>query len=154
MSRGAKIAVVILAIVAIVFVVLVFGTGGGGDKRYTDPEEAPALIDAMKELFADESPLAYRETRSPCKRSGDYVVPAGGSCSVSIAGSDAPVRTMTLRLVEGSHARVELSQPGSVSARKTLEGEDREFEIHAFEEPATLEVSCPGLGATCVLRPL
>jgi hypothetical protein len=75
-----------------------------------------------------------------------FVLAPEDTCTLTFGSSFEPVRTLPLRLTEGGFAEVVVdpNEDDRLTARQTLGGGRREFEVQVFKEGGTVVIQCLG----------
>ena len=152
---------VFFIIVGVLILLAVAGIGAGalqeGDTG--EPIATPHWGERIRSVLTQ--PLSSDDVRtafpSACRdqmRAGAFQLQPNSSCTLIIVQSRVNVRTLTLRLAEGTRATVEVNPAGENQMKytRTLETggnvpEDKsEAEITIFKEGGGLEIRCTGAG--------
>ena len=155
-----KLAIALLVILLLLFIVGL-GAGIGQD------DEAPADLDAgwlesLGTLIGGNQALAAEDltpsTPAACRQQfeqGVFQLQPGTACLLVIGESSDPIRTLALRLRQGSAAEVQMVQngDGGISADQILDAGDFDFEAQFLEEGGAVQVQCLNSGSTaaCLL---
>ena len=148
-----------LLIVVVVFLVLLFAAGvsmgftvggdGGGGGGFS-----PSWVTGLGDMMVREKALGAKDVDSAdpadCLerlRQGRLELAQGQRCHLTIAPSRERVRTVSLRLDQGSAAELRFDPRGrGLTAKEGLDPSQREAEMRIFEEGGALEIVCTDAG--------
>lgn len=140
-----KVFVGILVVLAVLFVVAT-GCGaarGGRDARREDRD--PGFVKALGALLVTslKGRVGAGDVQAACAQGAtpSFVLQANRPCTVEVAGSSRPSRTLALRLAQGGPAQVAFSLRDGVPERRTVNAGQR-VQFDVFGEGATLTLAC------------
>lgn len=155
----------VLIVILIILVVLLAVFIGIGSTRKDAPlgEGFPSWIEALSGLLVREEPLKAGDidvATPPRSRDlvekGELRLESGGSFTLLIGRSEASVRILPLRLLQGGPVSIEFDprDENRLTARETLNAGDKDMVLRIFEEGGTLKIRCTDTGsaAGCILK--
>jgi hypothetical protein len=120
-------------------------------------EIPPPAIESLAALLVRERPLQADDITqanpAACLQQfqqGQFVIPAGLTCTFVVDEGSPSLRTLTLRLVQGGTAEATLQPAGDTNlpARHTLNAAQPQATIQLFEEGGLLSVACLNSGGS------
>ena len=154
-----KVLFVILVLLIILFVV---GVGVGSTQADRPTGQTPSWVERLSKLLVSKQALKAEDIDVSIPpecgqqlQAGEFIIPAGQTCWLTIKPSRANVRTLTLRLEQGTAAAIRLEPNGEdqLTNKKTLSSPGDEMRLSIMKEGGTLQVGCLGIGGSpCRLR--
>jgi hypothetical protein len=154
-----KVLIVVLVVLAVLLAAAI-AVGGAGDRS-----QGGTLKDAVgawavrvlgkthkeQALSAQDVQAAFPEACRQQLAGGAFVLPEGSACTLTIGRSSAPVRTLSLRLAQGTSAGVHLELFGKEQLKADQElkqGQDGDtIDAQFLEDGGTLTLRCTNGGA-------
>ncbi len=136
--NGPRVAIVVLAVLALLFVVgLMFGARG---QELPDP--STSWVDSLGGLIPKPD-VEAADIRTDCLDGGNFVIPATQTCVATIDGPKRGVKEVHLRVTSSSPIQIVAKRPDMLDEERTLQpGESRAFDV--YKDGLTLELTCPG----------
>lgn len=150
---GTKLLIILLAALALLFVVGLAAPALGGGDQPANPQGGAA--DALRGLVERPLDLQADAQVSPddCLEGRVIALPAGGTCTLAIKALEGwfvPTRRLELRLEQGA-VEVHLSQAGGLDISHTLKPDDTSMTVNALKDGATVTMACAGGLQACRL---
>lgn len=141
---------VLIAVVVIVLIFVAVGIGAGmrGGGQSVDIAQLQAWGESLfaQRVTAREISVSGGSAAS-CLGSGEFVIPANGSCNYEIAESSSRSRRLTLSVPEGAPFEIAVvlrqDKPEALTGRQTIPRGDRlSLTLSMFEGSAALNIAC------------
>ncbi|GCF09778.1 hypothetical protein [Dictyobacter arantiisoli] len=158
--RNKKILIFILCLLVLLFIIsITIGTTHSDDQTFQEPD----WLSSLGNLMAKPQPLQLADLKpstASCLQQGKLVVPAGTTCIFAIQQSSFTQRVISLRLIQGTSARLILTnQEGIPPMQQTLPDTgaqtNTDLNIYPGKEYGQLSIQClnPEGASACLLAP-
>ena len=141
---------ILIAVVVIVLILVVVGlvAGARGGDQPIDLDQLQELAETIfaQRVVAGEISVSGGSPAS-CLGSGEFVIPANGSCEYEIVESGARSRRLTLSVPEGAPFEIAVvlrqDKPEALTGRQIIPRGDRHsLTLSVFESSAALSIAC------------
>lgn len=157
--NGLKIFLVVLFVIGILFIIgITLGSNHSDDKN----AQTPDWLNGFGARFVGPQPLKLADlspTPASCLQQGNFVVPAGSTCTFAIQQSTFTQRRVTVQLIQGTSATVALTQEQTVPVQESLTGagtitKTDDLKVYPGKAHAVLTIQCQGAGGApaCLLE--
>ena len=153
---------VLFVILVLLIILFVAGIGVGSTQADRPTAQTPPWVERLSDLLVSKQALRAEDIDAAIPpecgqqlEAGEFVIPAGQTCWLTVKPSRANVRTLTLTLEQGTAAAIRLEPNGEnqLTNKKTLSSPGAEMKLSIMKEGGTLQVGCVGLaGSPCRLR--
>jgi hypothetical protein len=148
-----KVLIIILVILVVLFAVGigVGATRGGGSPGDLKAAWVKSIGDALVIKQALTAADIDRALPAACRQQFEqkiFKMEVGEACILTVKGAAAPVRTLSLRLTQGTAAQVQVSQKDRMNVKVALSAGPTARSIDIYQDGGTLTLQClPGGGA-------
>jgi len=134
--NGPRVAIVVLAVLALLFVVgLMFGARG---QELPDPSNS--WVESLGGLIPKPD-VEAGDVRADCLQGNTFVIPATQTCVATIDGPKRGVKEVHLRVTSSSPVQTVAKRPDMLDETRTLPpGESRAFDV--YHDGLTLQLTC------------
>lgn len=116
---SAKVVIIVLVLIALLFA-LVLVAGSRRKRDTTADTERSAWAQLFKKLYQEQR-VEPSEVNANCLAGGAFQLNAGAVCTAAVAASEKRVRTASLKLAQGSEAKV-IYKPNAGDGKATGDG--------------------------------
>jgi hypothetical protein len=143
---GPKIFIAALFLIGLLFVVGInLGATHSDDQKF----QTPSWVTGFGEALTSPQPLKIADlspTAASCLQQGRFVVPVGSDCTFAIKQSSFALRVVALQLVQGTSARVTLTQEDTLPVQQPLTGAgsttDADLKVYPGKAHGMLRIEC------------